>query len=185
MTNRIDLFTLVHKGIRWWLGAVGAVLGATDFTSPGSTSALDAVEELLAMLDAHALHEDTFIAPLLAERAPERAAAWEGEHRRLAQLEESSRDQVATLRERGAAHASAGAAGLALYRSFSRLAAEVLEHLDAEETDLMPLLWATCTDAELATVMTSFKARFGAEAATFYRRAAPAYAAPEREMLGV
>ena len=33
--------------------------------------------------------------------------------------------------------------------------------------------------------MTSFKARFGAEAATFYRRAAPAYAAPEREMLGV
>jgi hypothetical protein len=185
MTNRIDLFMLVHKGIRWWLGTVNAVLGATDFETSGSVAALEAVDELFVALEAHALHEDTFIAPVVAAHAPERAAAWAAEHRRLEHVEAALRDHVATLRAVGPSHPTARATGLALYRGFNRFVAETLAHLDEEETELMPLLWATCSDAELVAIMTSFKARFGAEAAGFFRRAAPAYAEPERALLGV
>jgi hypothetical protein len=184
MQRRIDLFTFVHKGIRWWLGSVGAMLGTVDFTSRGFVDRLDALTDLLGGLDAHARHEDTFIAPTLRARAPGRAAAWDAEHGAFERSERELRALISKLRELEPSH-DTGAAGLALYRAFHRFAAEMLMHLDREETELMPLLWDTCSEAELAAIMTSFKAECGAEATAFYRHNAAAYTPSEQALLGL
>jgi hypothetical protein len=185
MQNRIDLFTLVHKGIRWWLGSVSATLGAAEVTSRGFVAQLDAVADLLAGLDEHARHEDTFIAPVLRLHAPERATAWAAEHHAFEQAERELRAMLAKLRDLDPSDGAARVAVLALYRAFNRFTADMLLHLDREETELMPLLWARCSDAELAAIMTSFKAQCGVEAASFYRRNAAAYTQSERVLLGV
>jgi hypothetical protein len=185
MHNRIDLFTLAHKGIRWWLGSVSAMLGAAELTSRELAAPLEAVVEVLAGLDEHAHHEDTFIAPVLRLHAPERATAWAAEHHAFEESERELRAVLAKLRDLDPSDGAARGAVLALYRAFNRFTAEMLLHLDREETELMPLLWARCSDAELGAIMTSFKAQCGIAAASFYQRNGAAYTPSERALLGV
>src|SRR5687767_6756663 len=84
MSDRIDLFSTIHKGLRWWIGDVSARLGATD-PSDGEAyrAVLAQVLDCLDELEAHSGHEDTYIAPMLDARAATRAVAWHGEHEAL------------------------------------------------------------------------------------------------------
>lgn len=182
---RMDLFATVHKGLRGWMGQVGARLGATSFVGPSRDDVLQELGELLQTLQEHALHEDTFIAPLLQERGTDRHLQWQGDHRRLGEAEISLRHQLEALMRLGGDHPVAEAAGTSLYRAFNRFVAETLVHLDYEESVVMPLLWATCTDDELRGVMQRFLDRFGAESAKFHKRVAAAYTQAERARLGL
>jgi hypothetical protein len=186
MTERLDLFTVIHKGLRWWIGDLGARLGATDFTNAAEAIlALKEVVECLETLDAHSLHEDSFIAPVLDARAASRGLPWHDEHEALQAATTALRRQVQELVNLGPTHAHATGLGLELYRAFSRFASDVYLHLDEEETRLMPLLWSVCTDEELLAIMTAFRSRHAAESAVLYARVAAAFTPSERALLGV
>jgi hypothetical protein len=185
-SNRPDLFTTIHKGIRWWMGDVSARLGATDYLDAAAASrSLDELGRFLDMLDAHSEHEHTFIAPYLDERAPERSRVLHQEHSDLNDLTQTLRRQASALGVLAPGHEMSANMGLALYRAFGRYSSTVLHHLDSEETVLMPLLWSICTDEELGGIMTAFRARHGAESAVIYARVALAFSPQERAILGV
>jgi len=184
--GRIDLFVIPHKGLRWWMAELSSRLGATDFTdAPATAASLAELSAFLDELDAHSLHEETFIAPFMERRGADRFPAWEAEHRALDVAVAALRRQSAELTQLGTDHPNVAGLGLGLYRAFARFAATTLLHLDEEETTLMPLLWSVCSDADLAGLMDGFRARFSAEAMRLYTRTAPAFTTGERALLGV
>ena len=186
MSDRIDLFTTVHKGLRWWIGDVNAKLGASDLSDAAALEdVLSHLVDCLDALDAHSGHEDAFIAPMLDARAAVRVAMWHSEHEALDAMTLALRRQAQKLRELAPDHPRAAGLGLELYRAFARFSSEVLLHLDEEETRIMPLMWSVCTDEELVGIMSAFRARHGEDATRLYARLALAFTPAERALLGV
>ena len=154
---RVDLYKNVHMGQRARLFGLAVELGAACAAKPGALA--DLAERCLAMvqeLREHADHEDTYIHPLLRERAPEAADALDAEHVRLDAV-------LATLGHRArtlpTVHAEAlPAAQHDLYLALNELIGAYLAHLHAEETVAMPALWERCTDDELGAVFDAFRA---------------------------
>jgi hypothetical protein len=69
----------------------------------------------------------------------------------------------ALLRSVLAAPSPAG--GLTFYRTLNRLVSHMLEHFSAEEPAVMEVLWARCTDEELAACRSAFMAEIPSEEA--------------------
>jgi hypothetical protein len=131
--ERIDLYRKIHKAQRAWLGRVLAAAGRLDAGDPAATAAIRTdAGRLVAHLRSHAEHEERFIHPLLGEIAPTVTAALDAEHHVLeAQL--------------GGVVAAGNAAQL--YDALGGLAAAYFAHLEVEERQAMPALWAAYDDA--------------------------------------
>jgi iron-sulfur cluster repair protein YtfE (RIC family) len=150
--NRQDVYTAVHKMQRARLFALIVQAGKADPASPAARARLAAAAEaVIAELLAHAEHEDRFIHPLLRGKAPALARELDAAHSALdARLKD--------LRQAASAYASSPADPNRLYRALTGFTAAYLEHLAAEEDKALPALWDSCTDQELAGILTSFKA---------------------------
>ena len=153
-SGRIDFYTKVHKALRASLFEASRQAAIADYGDQQALCALAArVKGLLAKLAAHAGHEGRFIHPLLAQKTGD--SAFDAEHDAL---ENEQKALVGLLDAVARApRTERRALGLAFYRALNVFIARYLEHLDREEAT-MPVLWARCSDEELAAVM----ARFGA-----------------------
>ena len=81
MAPRLDLYSGIHKGIRANMYETGLLLSRTNFADEGERGlALAAVRTSLGFLDEHLVHEDTHVAPVLAEIAPDLAPTLAGQH---------------------------------------------------------------------------------------------------------
>ncbi|MFI1467362.1 hemerythrin domain-containing protein [Streptomyces wuyuanensis] len=177
---RIDLYRNVHMGQRARLYALAVEVGAGDAADPASGER--SAERCLAMtteLREHAAHEDTYIHPLLRERAPAAADALDAEHLRLdaalAALDERARAFP------GASPEARPEAQHGLYLALNELISAYLAHLHAEETVAMPALWRHCGDDELAAVFGAFRAsRTPEEGLTDLQRMLPALPPADR-----
>ncbi len=157
---RVDLYRNVHMGQRARLFGLAVELGAA--AGPGDLP--DLAERCLAMIQElreHADHEDTYIHPLLRERAPEAADALDAEHVRLDAVLAALDHRARTLPTVPAE--ALPAAQHDLYLALNELASAYLAHLHAEETVAMPALWERCTDDELGAVFDAFRASRTAE----------------------
>ena len=145
---RIDLYGPVHKALRSELFEVARGVARTDFANveeAGRTAA--AIGRLVGFLDEHAEHEDEVVMPELAAVAPELFADLEADHARVEGLH---RDLAAlAARLEGATAAERVALGTRLHERAVRIVAEQLRHMDREEHEAQPALWANRTDAEL------------------------------------
>lgn len=169
----MDLYRNVHMGQRARLFSLAVEVGAADMAAPGT--AADLSERCLAMtreLREHADHEDSYIHPLLRERAPEAADILDAEHVRL----DAALDAL-DERARGLPTVTGDArpdAQHELYLAMNELISSYLAHLHAEETIAMPALWERCGDDELAAVFAAFRAsRSPEEGLTDLRRMLP------------
>ncbi|MEV6317141.1 hemerythrin domain-containing protein [Streptomyces sp. NPDC051776] len=149
---KIDLYRNVHKGQRARLFALAVDVGSAD-----PEAMKDVAEQCLEItqeLREHADHEDTFIHPLLRNRAPQVAEALDAEHVRLdaalAELDVHARALPAVSAEErpDAQHR--------LYLSLNELISAYLAHLHAEETVAMPALWNYCSGDELGAAFQAF-----------------------------
>ncbi|MGD9952631.1 MAG: hemerythrin domain-containing protein [Burkholderiales bacterium] len=145
---RVDMYTLVHKGIRAFMGSTLAAVGRMDASDPQEIAAALAEVRALAMfLRAHLHHENQFVHPALEARRPGSARRTAGDHveheRALERLE------ALVLAVESADDASRPGAALALYRELALFVAENLEHMHVEETENNAGLWAAYTDEEL------------------------------------
>ena len=146
--NRPNRYQPIHKALRAALFDTTVLVARTDFTDPGeATVAARTVATLLDLLDSHAHHEEEFVMPVVARHAPALIATLETEHGRLEGLQAELRallprtcSDVTSERE---------AAGQLLGRALTLLAADHLRHMDREETEAMPVLWAHQTEEEL------------------------------------
>ena len=147
--TQVDLYNSVHKAQRARLFGLVVEAGRTDPADAEAAAAVAASASMLATeLHEHGEHEDEFIHPLLSKYAPELAVELAEEHVSLD-------GALADLRRAGTWHEVAGPD--TLYRTAARFTATYLGHLEREESEAMPAMWAHATDAELLMVLESFR----------------------------
>ncbi|HEY7071902.1 MAG TPA: hemerythrin domain-containing protein [Acidimicrobiales bacterium] len=150
--ERDDLYTLIHKVLRKGLFDLCVRAGTTDYGDPAAVKELDAAWHRFDLfLRSHSAHERDLIHPALGALDPGGTEVVDAEHDRVHELLDRVEAQLAAI----AAEQDATVArrrGLELYRALNRLAGTALPHFDAEETELMPRLWALLSDAQIAAI---------------------------------
>jgi hypothetical protein len=149
--ERVDMFTMIHKGLRALLFELAAEAARVD---PSSTAAIDAlcakIERVLGFFDEHAALEDAHAFVALRTVAPALASSLAAEHRTLdlAQREVEHAAELLAL----APLAARGEAAAQLARRVNRMTSAHLAHMDREETEANGALWDALDDAELGEV---------------------------------
>lgn len=148
---RVDMYTLVHKGIRAFMGATLEALGRMDERDAHEVAhTLAQVRNLASFLRAHLHHENQFVHPALEARNPGTARRTAGDHVEHERAIEHL--GVAVLAVEKAGDAGRAGAVLALYRELAQFTAENLEHMHFEETENNAQLWAHYSDDELQRI---------------------------------
>jgi hypothetical protein len=149
--TRPNRFQPIHKAIRAALFDATALVARTEFAHPGEAAvAARNVATLLDLLDGHAHHEEQFVMPVFAPHAPALAASLEADHGRLEGLQAELRALLP--RTSSDVTAEREAAGQLLGRALTLLVADHLRHMDREENEAMPVLWANRTEEELDAI---------------------------------
>jgi hypothetical protein len=151
MQATYDIYRNIHKALRACLADTMLRLGRLDCEDDAEVrTVLEQVRSVAAFMAGHLFHEDCFVHPALEARRPGSAAVTAHEHadhdamcRRLIVLAATAElarggDRVALVRQ--------------LYQRVSLFLAESITHMHMEETDNNAVLWATHTDAELASL---------------------------------
>jgi hypothetical protein len=158
--QRVDLFSLIHKGLRKLLFETAMEVSAIDFVlDDGIERAEQAIRGCFAFLREHAEHEDRAIEPWIARFSPEVAAALAAEHIAL----EKAAIGVESLLPR-LAGAGAGLRlemGAELQRRLHLLVADQLRHLEREEREANAVLWANLPDQNLSEIRSGITSRIG------------------------
>ncbi len=148
MTDRYNIYTLIHKGLRAWMCDVLTTVGRMDPHDPADVAAgLAEVRALLAGCESHLVHENEYLHTALEARAPGSASATALEHvhheEALASLE------VAVRAVEGASGSARATAALRLYRQLALFVAENFEHMHVEETENHAALTAHYSEIEV------------------------------------
>jgi hypothetical protein len=151
-TPRDDLFILIHKALRAGLFAAAIEAGKIDWNDRVQVEELEGRwSRLVALVQSHAGHEDNYIWPLLESKRRGAVAELGIGHDAV------DADIVAVDREFQKAMQNPGsAAGLTFYRALTQFIGHAMEHFASEEPAAMEILWAACTDQELAECRAAF-----------------------------
>jgi hypothetical protein len=183
-SDRVDLFTLVHKGVRRVLFDTAMELSRTDFAAADETErAGAAVRRCFGLLREHADHEDREIQPLITRFSPTVASVLRAEHVTL----EKASIAVESLLPRLAAAAldERRAMGAELQRRFYLLVSDQLRHLDREEREANAVMWANLPDPALLQIRGRITAQIApARLAEWYQLVGSVANRRERDALG-
>ena len=175
--TRFDLYGPVHKGLRAFLADTMQRFGRLDVEDPAQLrEACEQALELLALLRGHVDHEDEHIHPVLDACRPGFAAQATDEH-----VAHRRQLEALAVEVRGLLAAPSYAAADALYQNLAELMAENLVHMRLEDVDHQAVLWAHCTDAELAALDGRIVGSIPpTEMMTYLRWMLPAMSPPQR-----
>jgi hypothetical protein len=150
-TVTFDIYRNIHKGIRAGLFSVTQAAGAVD---PHDATAVGAVagrwSDMVALLVAHAEHEDGFVQPVIERFNPAYAAEIAEAHPRL----EGQMAELEVLADRAAESCPEQARILThrLYLGLASFTAEYLQHQEFEEFEVMVMLSQHLSFEELLAV---------------------------------
>ena len=150
-SGRVDLFSLIHKGVRRVLFDTAMELSRADFAAADETErAGAAIRRCFGLLREHADHEDREIQPWITRFSPAVASVLAAEHVAL----EKAAIAVESLLPRLAAAAPEErlAMGAEMQRRFHLLVSDQLRHLDREEREANAVMWANMPDPELLQI---------------------------------
>lgn len=176
-STRFDLYGPVHKGLRAFLADTVQRFGSVDIEDAEQLRAVcEQTLELLDLLRSHVDHEDEYIHPLLERCRAGGSEQATGEHVHHRQVLVALASEVRALLA-----APSYAAADAVYQNLAELMADNLLHMRLEDLGHQGLLWAHCTDAELAEldgrVVASIPPK---EMMVFLRWMLPAISPPQR-----
>jgi len=178
--NRPNRYQPIHKALRTALFDATSLVARTEFAEQGeATLAARTVATLLDLLDSHAHHEEEFVMPVVERHAPALIAALGADHSRL----EGLQAELRALLPRTCSEVTAEreVAGQLLGRALTLLVADHLRHMDREETEAMPVLWAHCTEEELDAMDARIRASIPPERMpVMLRLMLPAMSTPEQ-----
>lgn len=144
ITERIDVFHSVHKGLRKALYSLSLQAGITEAGQLEEMAALKSQAlEVFHFLEHHARNEDRFLVPLMEAKSLVSAPDILAEHAELDAEVDRLRASLNHLDNSPTLLRS-------FYLSLNRFIAKYLAHLDKEETDILPLLHEAFTDTELS-----------------------------------
>ena len=149
--NRHNFYHAIHKALRLGHCRMLPALGSNNYHDDTRTAVLMAeLRNLLDLGKSHLEGENREIHAALEERAPGASAHAADDHedheRSFAELEELIRAVEA------AAPPAREKAGRALYRRYAIFAAHDIEHMNAEETEMLVALHGAFTDEELRAI---------------------------------
>ena len=150
-SNRYNLYTNIHKGLRAFMADTLVTVGQTDGHDAQQVEiASNAVRSLLTLCRAHLDHEDHFIHPVLEACAPHSSVSCAEDH--FEHLREFN--QLELHLEHAQLLASVGAADapqvwLSLYLHLNQFVADNYLHMQKEEQDNMAVLWRHHSDEQL------------------------------------
>ena len=150
-SNRYNLYTNIHKGLRAFMADTLIIVGQTDGHDVQQVeTASTALRSLLTMCRAHLQHEDQFIHPALEACTPHSSVSCAEDH--LEHLREFN--QLELHLEHALLLSSVGASDapqvwLGLYLHLNQFVAENYLHMQKEEQDNMAVLWRHYSDEQL------------------------------------
>ena len=146
---RFNPFHQIHQALRALLYHASLSVQHTYFTQPqeaGKTLAL--LEQVVAFFEGHADTEDTLVFPMIAAVAPEVVADFEAQHKEDHRLGEALVHAIQACRQEGTA-AEKIMAGRKLQRALNAFTAFNLNHMNLEETEVLDIIHANYSDAQL------------------------------------
>jgi hypothetical protein len=144
-----DFYMLIHKAIRLAMSEYLVQLGATDAADPCEwREAAGGWKQIKSLLDAHSLHEDTHIHPLIHRVAPGIAEMLDGQHAELDEQVRALDGTIDTIADEPDGNFRRQAAAQ-VYRRYAAFLATYFNHLMEEETKAMPALIAHVPVEEL------------------------------------
>jgi uncharacterized protein (UPF0147 family) len=144
-----DFYTLIHKAIRLAMSEFLIVIGSTDpADAAGWKIASHRWSQIKRLLDAHSLHEDTHVHPLIRRVAPDVADRLDEQHEELDEQIRAIDAMMSSIQPSADAGASRRA-GRDVYQRFSGFVASYFVHLIEEENEAMPALVAQVPTEEL------------------------------------
>ena len=161
--ERDDLFTLIHKALRAGVLSLDIAAGRIDWRDAGEVEGFRRRwDQVATLVRSHAGHEERHVWPLLERKQPGSVAELGVGHDPI----DAELDATEKLLGEVVAEATP-AAGLTFYRALNRLVQHLLEHFGAEEPAAIELLWALCTDAEIAACRAALMADIPTEEAAW------------------
>ena len=152
MSAQVDLYSTIHKGQRARFFKIAARAGTIDYADHKALDSLyDELRPFREEMCLHAALEEKFIHPLLSNRVPGGARELEADHRNMHQQIDDLLTHFDGLRVKTDFEKRSELA-LEFYRAWNRFISFYFTHINKEEENIQPSLWALCTNDELATV---------------------------------
>ena len=142
---RVNIYGFPHKALRSALSQLSLLAGKTNYSDATSLQALkDQNQVSMTLLDTHLHSEEEFLLPALEAKVKGSVQENMEEHVMLVKLEESFNALLESITvdatpDKGAAY----------YAAISNFHSKYLAHMEMEEQEMNPLIWANFTDEEL------------------------------------
>jgi hypothetical protein len=156
---RYNIFNQIHKALRALLYDTAHTLQQTDFTNTQEAAeALKKVQQVIAVFDKHAYHEDNDVLPAIEKFDAGITASFEQEHQENLALGQKINGLMDACNLAGTP-VKKMEAGLALHHAFVEFMVFNLNHMAKEERILNPVLWKHYDDTQIIAINTSVVAK--------------------------
>lgn len=143
--ERFQLYTVIHKYIRVEINNITKLAGSCDFLNRNQyENFVSEFKKLVTTLDNHAEREDTHFHPLLKNINSDLLDPLEKEHSHLDAMVKSLQKELTNIKTRDDSHR--------FYLNLLQFQTAYFNHLDNEETQIMPELHAHFDDTKLRQV---------------------------------
>jgi hypothetical protein len=153
MSQRIDLFTNVHKGLRKAMFDLSYLAGRTDYNDVKQLEELkSAFDEVFSFLHKHGYNEDNHMLPLLDTKVPGASQHDMEDHVEIEKKIASLTDEMHGLSSipQGGERIPAG---YKFYLNLNKFISEYLLHMHEEETVTTGLFYDNFSDEELSVIL--------------------------------
>ena len=145
MSNRVNIFNVSHKALRYALGKWSLMAGTTDCQNAESLTKLKKLTaELMLLLDSHSYSEESVILRSLEEKSKGSAKNNLEEHHRL----EQELNLICELSDSITVNTTIDKLS-ELYKLINLFQSKYILHMHMEEETINQLLWAKFSDEEL------------------------------------
>ena len=164
---RYNIFNQIHKALRALLYDTALGIQQTDFVDAAEAEqTLSKLQQLIALFDKHAYHEDNYVLPAIQQFEPSLKEAFEQEHvqdhalgQRLTRLMNAYEHAVST--------AERTEVGLAIHAAYVDFMVFNLNHMAKEENLINAALWKHYTDAQIQNLNNIIVSNIPQEEAAF------------------
>lgn len=157
---RLDLYTVIHKAWRAFLGDTLQRVGRLDVDDDAEREQVcRQVQALMQQMRQHLLHENEFVHAAIEARRPGGARQTRDDHAHHVDAIRNLDDEALALRQ--ARPQQRAALALRLYRQLALFMADNLAHMQLEETENNAILWTLYDDAELEALHGQILAAIG------------------------
>lgn len=154
---RQDIFSFIHKGLRSMIYDQGKKLMQTDFADQDAVwKELNNLEHSLNLLEDHGKHEERHVFPAIKEQASDMVDDFTGQHRNIDRRISAVQNSLSRIK--GIKNVEERIQeGEKLNRIYNDLAAYYLEHMNREETEMLPATWQFLSDEEIGNLRSNIQ----------------------------